>query len=456
MLDRVTALTRPGAEETPPATVTDYQFPQANVTLTGYTLPETLNRRELPLDFWWQTAGQPQDRADLSQFLHLIPQDGDEDEIYTFDRPPFNGRFPMPAWPADMRERATLSLPLDDLPAGTYDIYTGLYDWQTNTRYTVLAEGDPVQNNAIHLGSITYDPAEIAETPARDLSVYCYAVSNFNAEQNIEVDTLIAVNRETGTAELVGSMGTQEVENLAFSQDGRVLYGIAEYKEERRGQFGTIDLETGVFTDVGAAVADPPATNPVYGPDPLFDVDGIDVDRSTGRVWAVTQDAKNYLFQVDPDTGEVVRDAFGENIDYVKVDLSSLTRADFIDVEGFSIHPETGDFYIIAASEDFDSTLARIDFDTLNPAQRTVQVTDPQPFISDQDGDPILDVEGTAFGPAGTFYITNSNNSNTRQVYDSIWQVDLETGESRWIDSMENHVPYMDYESLACYAGNTD
>lgn len=455
VLDRVTTLSRRNRDT--PAVATEYEFPDENITLTGYTLPdEEINTRTLPISFWWRTARRAWQRQDLSQFLHLVPADG-SDELYTFDRPPFNGRFPMTEWTRNMREVSEWEINLpEDLPPGTYELYTGLYDWRTGLRRSITNGGDPVPENTIHLGTVDYNPQEEL-IAAYDLNAYCYGVANFDRRRNSEDDTLVRIERETGEAEPIGPTGTLEVENLAFSADGSVLYAQEELLDEPTGVFGTINLETGQFIPVGESVvpANNPARNPVFGGSTLFDVDGIDVDLTTGLLWAITQDGNNYLFQINPDTGEVVRDVFGEGVDYVKVEIGQFSGADFVDVEGFAIHPTTGAFYVIAASDDYISRLARIDFDTLDPANGTVMAVDPKPFTNTNTGDAILDVEGLSFYSDGTLYMTSSNNTNSVDLYDSLWRVDIETGDATWIDSMENHVEYADFESVACYAGGS-
>lgn len=457
VLDRVTTLSDRRRRDEAPTTTTDYEFPDENITLKGYALPDDeINTRTLPVAFWWRTARQAWQRQDLSQFLHLIPTDN-PDALYTFDRPPFSGRFPMTEWTRNMREMSAWEINLPgDMPPGEYDVYTGLYDWRTGMRRTVSNGNEAVPDNMLYLGTVTYNPQEQAIAEARSLSNFCYGVANFDRRRNSEDDTLVRIHRETGDADPVGPLGTLEVENLAFSADGTVLYAQEELLEEDIGLFGTISLETGAFTPVGVGVVPPnnPANNPVFGRDMLYDVDGIDVDLTTGLLWAITQDGKNYLFQINPDTGEIVRDVFGQGVDYVKVEIGQFRGADFVDVEGFAIHPTTGAFYVIAASDDYVSRLARIDFDTLDPVSGTVMAVDPKPFRNTNNGDAILDVEGLAFHRDGTLYITSSNNTNTVDLYDSLWRVDLDSGDSAWIDSMENHVEYADFESVACYTGD--
>ncbi len=452
VLDRVVTLTRRQMED--PAVEATYVFPEEAIELTGYRLPEeTVTGRVLPISFWWETPRQRRTRDDLSQMLHLVPTDGDG--LYTFDRPPFSGRFPMTDWLTNMQEMSTWEVNLpDDLPPGRYDVYTGIYDWQTGERRNVTnSTDDTLPDNVVHLGTIDYQPSEEAIVEGRSLVDFCYGVANFDVRQRSEDDTLIAINRLTASAEPIGPTGTLEVENLALSADGSVLYAVEELWNI--GQFGTIDPQSGTFDPIGAGVVPPDqlALNPVYGGALLRDVDGIAVDMTTGLLWAITQDADNFLFQINPSTGEVVRNAFGEGVDYVKVEIGHFTGADFVDVEGFDIHPQTGEFYVIAASDDYTSRLARIDFDTLNPAGGTVMATDDKPFTSNISGDAILDVEGLSFYRDGSLYMTSSNNSNTTEIYDSLWRVDIETGDSTWVDSMENYVEYVDFESIACYAG---
>ncbi|MEM6284544.1 MAG: hypothetical protein AAF787_20310 [Chloroflexota bacterium] len=454
VLDKVIALSAGRPERAP--VDTRHEFNGASATLMGYQLPqETVEGRTLPMSFWWRTPRRFFSRPDLSQALHIVnTQRGD---LYTFDRPPFSGRFPTPDWTPNMRERSDWRVTLpEDLPAGEYEVYTGLYDWQTGARIAVTDNrGTPIENDMIYLGNFTYAPREELLIAGRSNEEYCYGVANFNVRENSEKDSLIAINRTTGEAEFVGGTGTVEVENLSFNVEGTQLYAVEELQEDEIGLFGTISPIDGAFTPVGDGLVprDNPASNRRLGRDTLFDVDGIDVDMTTGILWAVTQDGNNFLFQINPNTGEIVRGVFGEGFDYVKVEIAQFRGADFVDVEGFAIHPQTGEFYVIAASDDYVSRLARIDFDTFNESAGTVMAVDPVPFRNTQNGRAILDVEGLTFYRDGSMYITSSNNSNSVEIYDSLWRVDMETGDSEWIDSMENHVQFVDYESVACYTG---
>jgi hypothetical protein len=103
------------------------------------------------LAFWWQTEGAVQ--RDLTQFIHLIGQDGDA--FFSFDQSPFGGTFPTYDWPKgiSMRDAVKISLP-PDMPPGTYDVYTGMYEWPSLERVGVVSDGQPVPDNAVFLGTI--------------------------------------------------------------------------------------------------------------------------------------------------------------------------------------------------------------------------------------------------------------------------------------------------------------
>jgi hypothetical protein len=128
-----------------------------DVTLAGYAFPAVSHPGDtLSLTFHWRTE-QPTGRHFI-QFVHLFDAEGEAQVIH--DQEPFNGVFPSTDWPpgVEMTDEWTLLLP-EDLPAGEYDLYTGLYEWPSLERLTVVdAGGQLVENNTIYLGTITITP----------------------------------------------------------------------------------------------------------------------------------------------------------------------------------------------------------------------------------------------------------------------------------------------------------
>ena len=260
---------------------------------------------------------------------------------------------------------------------------------------------------------------------------------------------MVAMNKQTGQVVTIGRTGTNSVEGATFSADGSTIYAIDDY--QTYGQFVAGDPRHGWLEPVGSSLTPPdqPARNAGQLPDALIDVDSIAVDHTNGRLWGVTQDGRN-LFEIDPDTGMVIRDRFGVGNDFVHLDVSGLPGGDFIKIEDLGIDPDDGSFYVIAASEDFVSLLAKVDFDSLDPDTGVIVPQPVGPFVSSVDGQIIADVEGLSFDNDGTLYATSTNNSNTPANYDVVWRVDLATMQATPVGQFGQSVDYVDFEALAC------
>jgi hypothetical protein len=455
ILDHLAAL--PARDDSqPPAQTATYNFPNEGFTLSGMQLPaDTVTDHTLPISFWWQTKAKGQ--TALQQFFHLVPENGDQ--VYSFDQQPFNGSFPTDDWPADMKaaDQWHITLP-DDLPAGTYKVVTGLYNLQTMTRSTVVdSSGQELPNDEIQLGTLVYAPSGTSaagDATAQAVLPVCYGIADADMLRNGEDDTLAAMNMDTGEASEVGQTGTFHAEALTFSADRTALYTIDEM--EQTGQFGVIDPATGQFTPVGTGVVsvENPARNPIIGMDTLKDVDSMSVDPRNGELWAANQDHQNKLFRVDPETGEIMRDFFGDGYDYMQINLTKLPGpTEYTQVEDMVIDPTNGTFYVIASNDEHDGVLARLDFDTLSLETGQIDAVMLNPFVSASDGARILDMEGLSLAEDGTLYAASTNNSNVEANYDMIWKVDAATGSSTPVGRYADYVDYVDYEGIACRAG---
>ena len=455
LIDRV----RAAPDEAPPTPpqAADYTFPAEGLTLNGYALPAEPTGQHIPVAFWWRTTQAIPN--DLTQFLHLQSAEGD---LFTFDQPPFGGSYPMRDWAANsaMMDERQITLPAE-APAGTYTVYTGLYDLETLARSAVTEGGTPLPDSSITLGQIVYDPAlnTVVDTALTDLSPYCYATSGADVRSGTKDNDLFRIHRTTGEIERIGRTNIYEAEQLAFSADGRTLYTI---EKDSIAQFGTLDLESGVFTGIGTAIAsiDQPATSRAHGTNILNGPDSLALDPTTGLIWSVHEDddtERNFLFQINPDTGEVVRNVFGPGDDFIEIDLTGIEGENpYVDVEELAIDPRDGRFYIIASNDiDFSSVLAWVDFDSLNLDLGTVQPVIIGRLTNAADGSPVNDMEGLSFYNDGTLYGVTSNNSGSPDTDDSFWEIDPATGSARWIESFRNFAEVSDFEGVACYTGAT-
>jgi len=144
------------AENVPDAPTTTAYYFANGITLEGYTLAETGTTGDsLQIDFWWTTSQAIE--TSLVQFLHWFEVGGDG--FYTFDRVPFDRRFPTEDWVPNLRlyDVWQLTLP-DEMPAGRYRLQTGWYRASDIVRVPATTEsGDVVADASAILGEIVVE-----------------------------------------------------------------------------------------------------------------------------------------------------------------------------------------------------------------------------------------------------------------------------------------------------------
>lgn len=106
----------------------------------------------LSLDVTWNVLERP--ALDYSLFLHLTAED-DAPPIAQADQPLGGGRFPSGAWrPGDMvMDSVSLMLP-EELQAGRYSLWMGVYYYGDNSRLTPLLDGAPQADGRVRLGTV--------------------------------------------------------------------------------------------------------------------------------------------------------------------------------------------------------------------------------------------------------------------------------------------------------------
>ncbi len=124
----------------------------SGMQLIGFSLPETAQRgTRLSVATAWRAAERL--NADYHQFVHLLNAQGTL--IAQDDFPPARGAFPTSQWPAGQTwaEAAYLELP-DDLPEGTYRVFTGWYRWFDGARLPVAGDRLGARDGLVYLGEI--------------------------------------------------------------------------------------------------------------------------------------------------------------------------------------------------------------------------------------------------------------------------------------------------------------
>jgi hypothetical protein len=123
----------------------------SDIVLFGYDLPETevSPGDTLDLRLYWQATDQPSDY--LVVFVHLISPD-DGAIISQLDRIPANWLRPTPGWrPGEIIvDEYQLIIP-EDVPSGSYQLFTGLFDPETQIRQPVVFRGESQQDDRFQL-----------------------------------------------------------------------------------------------------------------------------------------------------------------------------------------------------------------------------------------------------------------------------------------------------------------
>jgi 4-amino-4-deoxy-L-arabinose transferase-like glycosyltransferase len=114
------------------------------MALRGYRLSATSVRagETLVLTLYWEAAARP--RRDFTVFNHVTALDG---TLWgQKDAPPGGGPRPTSRWrPGEaVADRHEITIK-PDTPAGTYDLFTGLYELETLQRLPVQGDGDPLR-----------------------------------------------------------------------------------------------------------------------------------------------------------------------------------------------------------------------------------------------------------------------------------------------------------------------
>ncbi len=112
------------------------------IRLAGYDLTQTSDALHVTL--WWQARQAPQ--ADYTVFVHLFDSPT-EPPLVQSDAQPRSGAYPTSWWAEGEVVSETVTLPVLDVPGGTYRLAVGLYD-QTMTRLAALdAAGERIPDD---------------------------------------------------------------------------------------------------------------------------------------------------------------------------------------------------------------------------------------------------------------------------------------------------------------------
>ncbi len=205
-------------------------------------------------------------------------------------------------------------------------------------------------------------------------------------------DELYTIDRTDGTVTLIGSTGVTAIEAIAYypAPGANVLYAA------NAGDFGTLNLTTGVYTSIGEIDGGGTA-NGSAGAQTLNDVDGLMLDGQTFIMWAIERNGgatPDLLFQIDVTTGQFIADAFGSGIDYLEITGSGVD----VDADDLAVDPTTGRIYASSNNSGTNDVLIEIN-----------KYTGVFTLIANLSQD---DVEGLAFSNDGQLYGSEGDGDN--------------------------------------------
>jgi uncharacterized repeat protein (TIGR01451 family) len=255
----------------------------------------------------------------------------------------------------------------------------------------------------------------VADAAAFGGDALCYLVSD---NTNLGEDYLFRLD---GSQEyFVGETGTKYVEAVSFQPDTGVLFGADS------GRFGTLDLTTGAFSEIGEFGSGSGVLGDVY----FGDIDGLAFEPYSGVLYAsVRRLEEDLLIQVDPTTGIAVEDAFGPGKTYIPIEPFVSGAVSLDDIDDIAIDPKDGRLFGIVNEDGTMSRLVAID-------KNTGAITD----LTDLD---VENVEGLGFSADGTLLGVRGDTDRKVVV------IDQSTGVTT-LRAVLGTNGGSDYESIAC------
>jgi hypothetical protein len=244
----------------------------------------------------------------------------------------------------------------------------------------------------------------------------------------------------------VNRLGVANVESIVISLDGQTVYATND------GIFGTIDETAGIedsFIPVDPSSPDAGLGRGELGRLWIRDIDGLAFDPQSGILYGtnrledgIARGQQDLLIQIDPETGQIIPDAFGAGRDYVIIDAEAIGASDIDDI---AIDP-AGNIYGIAGNSGGTGNdhLALID-------SMTGAVTDMGPlhFQNDQ----IHDMEGLTLYNNKTLFGTTGTEFSGQGTSNSLFKIEKETGVTTLISHLDQdfngYIPG-DFEAIEC------
>jgi uncharacterized repeat protein (TIGR01451 family) len=270
---------------------------------------------------------------------------------------------------------------------------------------------------------------------------YCYMVADGDNESSTD-SPLLKYTFATDRLELLNRLGVSDVEAIAISLDGQTIYAADN------GIFGRIDPSPGLansFIPINVDSPDAGMARGAKGVVAIEDIDGLSIDPTTNILYATNRldSLLDLLVQLNPKTGKIIPDAFGNGVDYLVIDTASVGAGDLDDIAIDS----DGTLYAVAGNSGGGGNDHLVVIDKLTGA-----ITDMGPLhLTDNK---IQDMEGLTLYNRSTLYGTTGLEFSSYGTSNTLYKIDKISGETTAVKKLDqdfNGYIFNDFEAISCF-----
>ena len=189
--------------------------------------------------------------------------------------------------------------------------------------------------------------------PATDTNT-CYALAAAGGSNGSSLLTLVFPsdgNPASNETNIGAGAGVSQTTALARQPGTGQLWAVNGQK------LGKLDAASGVYTALQRTLGE---GNGSAGRQQFENIQGLSFDPFSGALYAVAvEPAGSLLFQIEPQSGEFIHDAFGRHADYIVIQLPAGQL-----VTDITLHPDDGQMIGIAAETSGASSLIKIETTT--------------------------------------------------------------------------------------------
>lgn len=283
----------------------------------------------------------------------------------------------------------------------------------------------------------------------------CFAV----AKNNGTINNLHAYSPVNHLWDLVGNTSTQNIAAIAVDSEAGILYAVdsAPVGSTEPANFGTIDLQSGLFTaigNLGEAIGE-------KGTVLLNQIEGLTYDNidqimyAVHRVDGTGQGTNDLLFQIDVATGLAITGAMKDNqgnpADYAIIEALTDGTANGViyDVSDIAISPEVDDYYYSYGGQpgNLFAVHAENGPGVLSILDKTNGYLNAVVYDFPND-----DVESLGFTYLGELYATSGDNGYTGVGNNSFIYIDVNAASTINLSYIDIKSPIdVDFESFDCF-----